>query len=307
MPRKRKNPGSEAGTFDADQVVAYNFRLAREEKGWTQDQTAERLEPFLGNKLKKASISTIERSVDSDRRRVFTAQDLVAFALAFDKPIIWFFVPPRPASADEPAQLRAAGTPLVDLVPLLFGRADQMDDLKSRFARLTTPVTSGEDAETPEQIAATEELLGEAAKVGYGFNDQATWEHYAAFRRDALQDILPEEHSELEAVFVEMTRLTDLYAKVKKRMALSSDTPRQTYRHVSEVVLGEHIFEVLSNDYQDDMKAFDHDALLTVAEQDQVPWEDLIDTDDPTVRDAIQNLGRAIRPKVVEYLGGTGG
>jgi hypothetical protein len=38
-------------------------------------------------------LSAIERGLDRDRRRVFNAQELVAFSLGFDVPIWWFFLP----------------------------------------------------------------------------------------------------------------------------------------------------------------------------------------------------------------------
>jgi transcriptional regulator with XRE-family HTH domain len=80
--------------LDANQVVAYNFRAARELRGWTQEETARRLAPYIGQELPKASISGIERSFDGERRRFFDAQELVAFSLAFDLPIVWFLLPP---------------------------------------------------------------------------------------------------------------------------------------------------------------------------------------------------------------------
>ena len=63
------------------QVVAYNFRRAREEKGWTQAQTSDALEPFLGYSLRQAGVSAIEKTFDSERRRNLDVAEVVASAL----------------------------------------------------------------------------------------------------------------------------------------------------------------------------------------------------------------------------------
>jgi hypothetical protein len=82
----------------ANQVVAHNLRRAREEWNLTQEQAAVQLEPWLGTKWSKASFSIAERSVDAGARgRQFDANELLAFSLAFRRPIAWFFEP----SSDE--------------------------------------------------------------------------------------------------------------------------------------------------------------------------------------------------------------
>ena len=81
------------GQADLNEIVAYNFRAARELRGWTQDETARALEGLLGQRLPQASISAIERAYEGDRRREFDAHEILAFALAFDLPLIWFFLP----------------------------------------------------------------------------------------------------------------------------------------------------------------------------------------------------------------------
>lgn len=119
-----------AKALDANQVVAFNFRAARKLRGWTQEEAARRLAPYLGQVLPKASISGIERSFDGERRRLFDAQELVAISLAFDLPVVWFLLPP-PSAIDY--RLSAAGRSLALLVTLLLGRDDQLDDIKGRM------------------------------------------------------------------------------------------------------------------------------------------------------------------------------
>jgi hypothetical protein len=63
-------------------------------RGWTQEQAAERLTPYLGERWSKATYSAAERSVDGVRIRQFTADDLHAFSRAFDLPMTLFLTPP---------------------------------------------------------------------------------------------------------------------------------------------------------------------------------------------------------------------
>jgi len=98
MPgRKKRDPEptvADRPRLTVHQIVAYNFRQAREARGWTQAETGIRLERYLGYKLNQAGISAIEKTFDSDRRRNIDVAELVAFARCFHLPIGWFFVPP---------------------------------------------------------------------------------------------------------------------------------------------------------------------------------------------------------------------
>ncbi|MBW3651610.1 MAG: helix-turn-helix domain-containing protein [Actinobacteria bacterium] len=111
-----------------NQVVAHNLTRAREWKGWTQDETAEALEPYLGKRWSKASVSQAERSVAGRFIRNFDADEIVALARAFGLPIGWFFMPPAPWSDQlgVPVKLstpdaKRAGLALAELVDLVFG------------------------------------------------------------------------------------------------------------------------------------------------------------------------------------------
>jgi hypothetical protein len=95
MPRRRPDPR----TWTPNQIVAFNINQARLKRGWTQDQAAEALAPYLGTRLSTASWSAIERSVDGGRIREFTADEIVAFARGFELPLGWFLTPP-PTSDD---------------------------------------------------------------------------------------------------------------------------------------------------------------------------------------------------------------
>ena len=68
----------------------------RKTLGESQEQAAERLEPHLGVRWSKAVYSAAERSYFGKRVRQFTAADVAAFAAAFQVPLLYFFVPPKP-------------------------------------------------------------------------------------------------------------------------------------------------------------------------------------------------------------------
>src|SRR3954470_17017229 len=92
MVRRRHPPARP--TWTPNQIVAHNLSKARLLRGWTQAQASEACAPYLGKELSPASWSLIERSVDGGRIREITADELVAFARAFDLPIGFFLTPP---------------------------------------------------------------------------------------------------------------------------------------------------------------------------------------------------------------------
>lgn len=89
MPR-RKNKNA----WTPNQIVAYRIHEARRMRGWTQEQAAVELEPYLGTKLSTASFSAIERSFAGGRIRQFNADEILALSRGFRLPIGWFFTPP---------------------------------------------------------------------------------------------------------------------------------------------------------------------------------------------------------------------
>lgn len=118
-----------ADDLDLNQVVAYNVRAAREFRGWTQEEFAEYLEPYLGQRITQAAVSSIERAWDGDRRREFDAHELQVFAVVFDLPIIWFFLPPP----GEDRRLRGTRRRASELYALLLGRPHQLEPVYQRL------------------------------------------------------------------------------------------------------------------------------------------------------------------------------
>lgn len=132
---------------DLNEIVAYNLRRARELRGWTQEEAAAALEPLLGQRLPQASISAMERAYEGERRREFDAHELLAFALAFDLPLVWFLLPPP---GDHRSLQRTSNT-VSELYGLVFGRADQLGPVYDRLRQL--------GIDDPDQAARTIEQL----------------------------------------------------------------------------------------------------------------------------------------------------
>lgn len=107
VARKNVNvPGraEQQAPITVHQVVAYNFRRIREMYGWTQSYASQRLEPFLGYKLRQAGVSAIERTLDGDRTRNLDVSEVIAFAQCFQVHLGWFFMPP-PDMVDRPIEV----------------------------------------------------------------------------------------------------------------------------------------------------------------------------------------------------------
>jgi transcriptional regulator with XRE-family HTH domain len=139
MPRRRRQeppepqeparPVDPRPQVDLNQVVAYNVRAARELRGWTQEEFAERLERYLGTRLTQASVSAIERAWDGDRRREFDAHELLIFAMVFDLPIIWFLLPPK----GDHRLMRGTTRQVDELYLWLLGRPEKLEPLYDRL------------------------------------------------------------------------------------------------------------------------------------------------------------------------------
>jgi transcriptional regulator with XRE-family HTH domain len=112
-----KGAGGRGGGLSEDlplspnQIAAYNLARARALRRWTQEQTAERLERYLGWRWSKANYSAAERAVTGRRPRSFDADDLLAFARTFELPITWFLLRPHGREPLLPTPDDPAGGP----------------------------------------------------------------------------------------------------------------------------------------------------------------------------------------------------
>ena len=124
MPRRRPD----RTLWTPNQIVAFNVGLARLYRGWTQDQAAEAIAPYLGARLSVASWSAIERSVDGGRIREFNADEIVAFARGFELPVGWFLTPPeedRDIWVDTP-DTKGKGLPGRVLIDIVLGTPETL-------------------------------------------------------------------------------------------------------------------------------------------------------------------------------------
>jgi transcriptional regulator with XRE-family HTH domain len=173
-----------------NEIVAYNFRRARELRGMTQDEAAVRLEPFLGQRLRQAAVSSIEGAFGGDRRREFDAQELLAFACGFDVPLIWFFLPPP----EDHRRLQGTSDIVSELYLLALGRNDQLDMLRDRFRELG-------HAEPNETDKVLERV--------YGGPTERTLVDYPTRRKEMLLAMLDSHADNLDAAADEMGRFFD--------------------------------------------------------------------------------------------------
>lgn len=159
--------------LDVNAVVSYNVRAARERRGFTQQQVADKLAQLTGHQLPQASISAMERGFDGERRRRFDAHELYLLSLVFDVPIAYFFIPP-PDTADE--QLVDSHSPVATLFPALLGTDEQLRLVDERLAEIGITDPSAADP----TLAAT--LGGPDRAVGNWFPHFRTWRKQRLFQ-----------------------------------------------------------------------------------------------------------------------------
>ena len=133
----RRPPASFGGgrTRDVNAVVAHNIRAIRRLQGLTQQQAAERLAIFTGNRPLQASVSAMERAFDSGRRRLFDAHTLYLLSKVFDVPIIYFFLPP-PGCLDH--TLDGTNEPVASLLESSLGATESLPIIDRRLVEITS-------------------------------------------------------------------------------------------------------------------------------------------------------------------------
>jgi transcriptional regulator with XRE-family HTH domain len=197
VARKKPKPASPGGApflgLTPNQVVGYNLTRAREQKGWTQDQAAEALEPYLGVRWSKASVSQAERSVAGGFVRNFTADEIVAFARAFELPLTWFFMPP-PAwvGPGMPTKLAVPDAPLGEavalLVDLVFGDEVHQAQLRLRLDAFLAELGPAGLTEAQSRIASLADQRV-AALVRHAFAHLGQWRTSLRAIANQLEDL----------------------------------------------------------------------------------------------------------------------
>ena len=67
MARKKPAEIEDPVKITPNQIIAYNLTEARGLRGWTQEEAAAKLEPYVGARWSKATFSSAERSIDVKR------------------------------------------------------------------------------------------------------------------------------------------------------------------------------------------------------------------------------------------------
>ncbi|HSH62356.1 MAG TPA: helix-turn-helix transcriptional regulator [Acidimicrobiales bacterium] len=179
-------------------MVAWNLARARQWRGWTQEQAAEALEPYLGTRWSKASYSAAERSVSGNRIRQFTADEIVAFARGFDLPVSWFFLPPPPLADVKgvavPVRVMTPdedkiGLPASTMVDLVFGAEEAEGALELSLRDFFDRMGDGPLTLAQERVERLATMRIEAL-VRHAFGDIDQWQrslHGIAQRLEYLE------------------------------------------------------------------------------------------------------------------------
>ena len=198
--------------IDLNQVVAYNIREARQLRGWTQEELADRLEPYLGQRLTQAGISSIERAWDSDRHREFDAHELLIFAMVFDLPMLWFLLPPP----GDHRLMRSTTRPVDELYVWLLGRPDQLEPVYERLRQLGI-------ADPTAAEATVEKITGVPATA-------KQWS-YRERRKEMLLALLDEHADSLDNAVDELGRWVDHLRQVGIRGFIAEHTGDEDFTY----------------------------------------------------------------------------
>lgn len=83
-----------------NRLIGLNLRRARQMGGLSQAEAALQLEPYLGVRWSSSTFSLAETSLSGRRVRDFSADEVVAFARAFEVPVSFFYMPLPTDEAD---------------------------------------------------------------------------------------------------------------------------------------------------------------------------------------------------------------
>jgi transcriptional regulator with XRE-family HTH domain len=168
-------------TYTPNQVVALNVARARALRGWTQEEAAAALAPYLGTRWSVASFSAIERSTAGTRVKQFSADELVALSRGFGLPIGWFFVPPPPS---EKAGLHTPdagmrGQEMTTLVDAVLGTSESFEPWREALFAYAVDVarvhgdteTSGSGGRDPDADLGVMPMLRAAIELREAFGD----------------------------------------------------------------------------------------------------------------------------------------
>lgn len=133
-----------------NQVVALNLWNERRARGWNQEEVSSRLAEH-GVTWEKATYYAAEASRSEKPARRFSADELLAFAMTFRRPVTWFLTPPEGVTMtlnEEPLYLR-------DLLEMGLQRdLPDLTPLAERLREVATAIETFEKVRQPEPGAA---------------------------------------------------------------------------------------------------------------------------------------------------------
>ena len=147
--------------WTASQVVAHNLTRARELRGLTQNEVAERLTRFTGSNWSQVTVAQAEASVAGQRVRQFTANELVALARTFDVPVLFFFLPPDDGEGRLVTDDAKGGLPWEYLLVLLLGHRANFPLLADRAADWAHVLAGGIDIPRSDALPDPDPALAE--------------------------------------------------------------------------------------------------------------------------------------------------
>jgi transcriptional regulator with XRE-family HTH domain len=218
MPRRAQPPPEPIPDprpqVDLNQVVAYNVRAARELRGWTQEEFADRLEQYWGQRLTQGGVSAFERAWDGERRREFDAHQLLIFAMVFDLPIIWFLLPPK----GDHRLMRGTTRQVDELYSWLLGRPEQLGPVYARLREY-----GFRDPSAAEEIV--EQLTGHPAA-------SRQWS-YKERRKEMLLALLDDHADSFDSAVDELGRWFDRLRQTGLRGFIAEHTHDDDFTYVT--------------------------------------------------------------------------
>jgi transcriptional regulator with XRE-family HTH domain len=188
---------TETDSWNPSQVVAHNLTRARQLRGLTQSEIAERLSTFTGTPWSAVTVAQAEGSVTGQRVRQFTANELVALARTFDLPVLYFFMPPE----DRSGELRtpdAGDMPWEYLMLLVWGYGGNFADVAERaapWAHVSPVLIPASDVLDPESenlaagLQRNRDRLRPEDMLAVAFNGMARQHIRGSFAGKDLQEI----------------------------------------------------------------------------------------------------------------------
>lgn len=202
MSEQHRTEMDQATSITPNQIVAFRLQLARRMAELTQDEAAELLEPYLGTRWSKASFSAAERSaVGGERVRRFSADEIVAFAMAFELPVTWFFLPPSMDLKGAPTLIETPDVPedMTGHIPgyfldVIFGYGDGEEAVRQEIQEVLRHAPADWLSARQQQIArwtrtVTRAIVRESVE---GLADWSENLRRLADRLEAAQEMVPD-------------------------------------------------------------------------------------------------------------------